>query len=64
MSKAPSDATLLRQARYELKRVLAALKEEESKSRTFRARATQAEQELVEWKQRFDALLKILPEKP
>ena len=30
---------------------------------TYRARATQAEQEIAEWKRRFDALLKIVPEK-
>ena len=29
----------------------------------YRARATKAEQEIVEWKRRFDALLKIMPEK-
>ena len=30
---------------------------------TYRARATKAEQEIIEWKRRFDALLKIVPEK-
>ena len=30
---------------------------------TYRARATKAEQEVIEWKRRFDALLKIVPEK-
>lgn len=30
----------------------------------YRVRATKAEQEVAEWKQRFDALLKRLPEDP
>lgn len=62
MSKLPSEATQIRS----LKRQLAEA-ERESKARaaetaTYRARATKAEQELKEWKDRFDLLLRRTPE--
>lgn len=58
MSKAPSDATKLR----ELKRQYAALSVQyltASRERDqYRARATKAEQEAAEWRSRFDVLLR------
>lgn len=61
MSRKPSDATLLRAARAELRdarRQRDALKAEAYELRT---RANKAEQELAEWKARFDKLLERSP---
>ena len=58
MGKIASDATLLRRFKAEsnsLKDTLAAMRVERD---TFRARATKAEQEVAEWKARFDILLR------
>lgn len=59
MAKSPSEKTQLTAAR----RVLRELERERNTLRierdTYRARATKAEQELAEWKGRFDELLKL-----
>jgi hypothetical protein len=61
MSRKPSDATLLRAAKAHNKDLNAALDVANRKEAEYRARATKAEQEVKEWKARFDALLKIVP---
>ena len=64
MSKLPSVETQLRTTRHELKRArveIAGLKGERD---AYRTRAMKAERESYDWKCRFDALLKIVPEKP
>lgn len=55
MSRKPSLETEVKNLRRELKR----LKESEKLWVTYRSRATQAEQQLAEWRQRFDFLLAI-----
>lgn len=55
--RAPSEATQLRNARSELKTLQALLAQVTSERDAYRARATKAEQEAKEWKQRFDLLL-------
>jgi hypothetical protein len=57
MSKPPSDATLLRNARSELARVKRECDDMQTNMEKYRARAIKAEQECAEWKVRFDALL-------
>lgn len=57
MGKPASDATLLRQARAELKRETEARRLAEQQRDAYRARATAAEQEVAAWKARFDMLL-------
>lgn len=57
MSRAPSDATMLRSARKEIRdlerQIAGTIKDREA----YRIRATKAEQECAEWKRRFDMLL-------
>jgi FtsZ-binding cell division protein ZapB len=58
MGRVASDATLLRAARAELKRERSAYENIAAQRDAYRARATKAEQELAEWKARFDILLR------
>jgi FtsZ-binding cell division protein ZapB len=64
VSKAPSPATQIRT----LKRENAELRNEchrwKNNAVQYRERANKAEQEVAEWKLRFDALLKIVPPTP
>ena len=64
MSREPSDKTKLRTLRRELLRVDSSMREAIQSKEAFRARATKAEQEVSEWKARFDALLAFRGEKP
>ena len=57
MSKAPSAETQLRSAKKELKRVVDERNAAIAQREVYRARATKAEQEVAEWKRRFDTLL-------
>ena len=61
MSKPPSVATQLRTLKERYKELQRVLSETERDRNAYRTRATQAEQSVAEWKQRFDALLKIMP---
>ena len=61
MSKAPSPATELRHARRDIKELRSRNAQVEHREKHYRERATKAEQEVKEWKARFDALLKIVP---
>jgi hypothetical protein len=68
MARKPSDATLLVRTKAELKRAkddIKSLTSQLSGTRSlvtdYRARATKAEQEVAEWKNRFDLLLKREP---
>lgn len=63
MSRLPSAETQLRHARGDLHRTKQELSSLKEVAESYRIRATKAEQEVSEWKRRFDALLKILPEK-
>lgn len=58
MRRQPSDATALRTARTELKRVQGELAQAIRQRDEYRARATKAEQELAQWRERFDLLLR------
>ncbi len=62
MSRLPSIETQLRTAKAELKEQRAALKTQAEAAAIWRGRATKAEQEVAEWKTRFDLLLKRTPE--
>ena len=57
MARSPSDATQLRTARAELKRVSIELSTVKMQLETCRGRATKAEQECADWRNRFDLLL-------
>ena len=57
MSKAPSEATQLRNLRGDFKVVAAERLKAERERDIWRGRATKAEQEAQEWKARFDLLL-------
>ena len=57
MSRPPSDATALRKTRALLKRETAAHALTLKHYEIYRMRATRAEQEIAQWKTRFDALL-------
>ena len=59
----PSPATELRRYKIEYRRQEVDLMNSSALTDTYRARVTKAEQEIIEWKLRFDALLKIVPEK-
>lgn len=63
MSRAPSEATQLRNAKSALKETQTLLRQAEQQRDAYRARATKAEQELAEWKQRFDLLLQTTAKK-
>ncbi len=55
--KKPSAATELRRVKADLKLYKAERTKNVTLIQQYRARATKAEQELAEWKQRFDRLL-------
>jgi uncharacterized NAD(P)/FAD-binding protein YdhS len=61
MSKAPSAETQLRSVRRVLRQCQEDLIRTKQTAEGYRARSTKAEQEVAEWKQRFDAMLKIVP---
>ena len=58
MSKAPSDATLLRALKRKYADLIVQHQAVSRDCTNYRARATKAEQELAEWKARFDLLLR------
>ena len=60
MSRPLSVEGELKQVRVRLRKTDLALKEAIERERAYRARVSQAEQQIAEWKQRFDALLKIV----
>lgn len=57
----PSPATELRQLKRAFKEVGLALVSAKATAEQYRVRATKAEQEAKEWKQRFDTLLANIP---
>lgn len=59
MSKAPSEKTQLATERRLVKRLRVEMMEVQRSLTSYRLRATKAEQELAEWKRRFDELLKL-----
>lgn len=61
MSRLPSPATELKNTKRLLKAALTDASEYRMQVRVAEGRLTKAQQELAEWKRRFDALLKILP---
>jgi hypothetical protein len=63
MSRMPSAETQLRAERRENNALRSQLEAARIDCTAYRTRATKAEQEVAEWKRRFDALLKIVPEK-
>lgn len=56
-----SDKTLLASERRLVKRLREEMRQVQMSLTHYRGRATQAEQELAEWKQRFDKLLERTP---
>jgi FtsZ-binding cell division protein ZapB len=62
MGRAASDATLLRHAKAEEKRLRLLVAAVQAQRDEYRARATKAEMECEEWKSRFDNLLRRTPE--
>jgi soluble cytochrome b562 len=58
MGKIASDTTLLRTAKYELVKMKASYSESCAQRDSYRVRASKAEQEAKEWKERFDILLR------
>lgn len=62
MGRIASPETQLRQARSILREVQAELSIVRSSRDEHRARATKAEQEVAEWRKRFDLLLARTPE--
>jgi hypothetical protein len=58
MGRVASDTTLLRAAKAELAREKIAYADAAAQRDAYRARATKAEQEVAEWKARFDILLR------
>lgn len=64
MARPPSDKTALANMRRELKQVRKDLSSRSLECDRYRRRATQAEQELAEWKKRFDLLLARTPAPP
>lgn len=63
MGRAASPETQLRSARSEIKELQHLLDQQGRALTEYRARTTRAEQEVAEWKGRFDLLLKRTPEK-
>jgi hypothetical protein len=59
MSRRPSEKTQLAAARREVTRLTDDLRLWQGECRKYRTRSTQAEQELAEWKVRFDKLLEF-----
>ena len=64
MSRLPSPETEIRNLRSLLRKTAKALREAIDREKAYRTRATQAEQQIAEWQNRFDALLKIVPSGP
>lgn len=64
MSKPPSDATMLRTVKAELARTEKERVALRTQRDEYRVRATKAEQEVAEWKARFDILLRREDVKP
>ena len=62
MSKPPSDATKLKTAQRDLRDTFTLLQNARAERDAYRVRATRAEQEVSEWKGRFDALLARTPD--
>lgn len=62
MSRPPSESTQLKTARRMLGAAQAECRSLKQQRDTYQARFIEARNEVVEWKRRFDALLKILPE--
>lgn len=64
MSRAPSVETQLRNVKSELAREEKRARQFASERDQYRIRATKAEQEVAEWKRRFDLLLERTPKEP
>jgi FtsZ-binding cell division protein ZapB len=62
MSKLPSDATQLRNLKADIKKLAEAHQVLHDVKENFRIRATKAEHECAEWKNRFDVLVSKMPE--
>jgi hypothetical protein len=62
VSRAANPETTIRNLKRDLKRSREVANEMAATANTYRARATKAEQEVAEWKKRFDALLLRTPE--
>lgn len=62
--RAPSAETQLRRVRSDLRAAEKSARENMELAAQYRLRATKAEQELAEWKRRFDLLLARAPEPP
>jgi hypothetical protein len=58
MAREPSTETKLRTAKADIRRLYIELARANQAASEYRARATKAEQEAAEWKQRFDVLLR------
>lgn len=58
MAKAPSEATQIRNLKAQLKSVQLALESVAKERDQYRVRATKAEQEAAQWRERFDILLR------
>lgn len=61
MSKPPSDKTVIANLRRSLREETARTQSAITEREAYRARATRAEQEVAEWKARFDKLLERTP---
>lgn len=61
MARLPSEKTQLANARRTIRELLQQRSDLELERNKYRIRATQAEQEAAEWKQRFDKLLERTP---
>jgi phage shock protein A len=59
MPRAPSEATQLRTTKALIKGLERELHQARQACADYRARATKAEQDVAEWKARFDQLLKV-----
>lgn len=62
MGRQASDKTMLASERRLVRRLRTEMAEVQTALNTYRFRATKAEQELVEWKKRFDLLLARTPQ--
>lgn len=58
MSKAPSEKTMLIRAKQELRRSREDILKLKGIAEQYRVRASEAEQDAKEWKERFDILLR------
>lgn len=59
MARVPSEKTQLANARRAIRALESQLRQANDIARSYRMRATQAEQQVVEWKARFDKLLEF-----